>query len=160
MRVWSFSPFQNSSQNICLSSKTSRVFLFKTFISTPQNTTHKTSVLLSQEHGQHDSSPGTLTWPVQGETQLTQRTDYYQGPVRDCGLLQELGTYFKNTPTLCSLTESRNGKNCQLKVFMMFVKLVKIRKYWLLLLLRLQGYQPSEQRSLFMYFLMLRRLNC
>lgn len=96
MRVWRFSPFRNSSQNICLSSKTPRVLFFKAFISMTQNTP-QTIVILSQEHGQHDSSPGTLTQPVQGETQLTQRTDYYQGPVRDCGLLQELGPYFKHS---------------------------------------------------------------
>lgn len=62
----------------------------------PHNTP-QTTVVLSQEHGQHDSSPGTLTQPAQGESQLSQGTDHYQGPVRDCGLLQELGTYFKHT---------------------------------------------------------------
>lgn len=146
-RVWSFSPFQNSSLNICLSSKTSQVLIFKTFISMPWNTP-QTIVILSQEQSQHEK-------PAQGERQRTG----YQGPVRDCGLLQELGNYFKHS-YFVFLKWEQEWKELSAKGSSGVCGTGQNQKILTFASVRLQGYQPIEQRSLFMYFLMLWCLNC
>lgn len=135
-----------------ISSKTSQVCFFKTFISRPQKTP-QTTVVLGQEHGQHESCPGTPRQPAQGESQLVQRTDY-QGPVRDCGLLQELETYFKHS-YFVFLSWEQEWKELSAKGIYDVCWTGQNQKILTFASVRLQGYQPIEESSLFMYFLIL-----
>lgn len=135
----------------------SRLILQDIFISMPQNTP-QTIVILSQELGQHESSAGTVTQPWQGERRLMHRTDC-QGPVRHCGLLQEPGTHFKHS-YFVFLNWEQEWKGLSAKGIYGVCWTAQNQKTLAFVSVSLQGYQPIEQRSLFMYFLMLQCLNC